>query len=182
MGFKDILGKAYPFISAAASIGGPPAVIVASMVGKAFGLDKVEASHVGISDAIAQAQAVDPEAFLKLKQIENDFTIKMKEIGINSAEALLAADNADRADARAREVAVKDHTNKILAFVVVGITLLFEGIILWHGLPKDIDGVVVGRVMGTMDSALIMVLAYYFGSSAGSDAKNKMISSQLSKE
>jgi hypothetical protein len=43
------------------------------------------------------------------------------------------------------------------------------------GQPKGIDGVVLGRILGTLDSALMLVLGYYFGSSAGSAEKTAAI-------
>lgn len=173
MGFKNILDKAYPFLSAALSIGGPAGTIASSLIGKAIGIDKIEPTIDAVNQALASH--ADPEIVLKLKQVEEDFAFKMKELNINSVQDLINADNEDRENARAREIAVRDHTPKIIAFVVVGITLIFEGYTLFHGLPKDTDGVIIGRVLGTLDSALIMVLAYYFGSSAGSDAQRKTI-------
>lgn len=57
----------------------------------------------------------------------------------------------------------------LLALMTVLIVGVVEGGILHFGAPPGLDGVVLGRVLGTMDSALIMVLSYYFGSSAPSN-------------
>lgn len=181
MGFKNVLDKAFPYISAAAQIGGLPAVLVTNMVGKALGIDKIDPTTDGINNAIAAAQAANPndDIIVKLKQVEDDFQVKMKQMNIDSVEALLGSDNADRASARSREVAVKDRTPMILSYIVILVTLTVEGLVIFHGTPPGIDGVVLGRVLGTLDSAMIMVLAYYFGSSSGSDAKNKIFADHM---
>ena len=64
------------------------------------------------------------------------------------------------------------HILAILTVLIVGGT---EGMILAHGAPAGLDGVVLGRILGTMDSALIMVLSYYFGSSAGSARQTEIL-------
>jgi len=62
----------------------------------------------------------------------------------------------------------------ILAFVVVAMTIAAEGYVLMYG-AKTVDPVVLGRILGTLDSALILVLCYYFGSSAGSSEKSRLM-------
>ena len=63
----------------------------------------------------------------------------------------------------------------VLALLTVLIVGGVEGMILTHGAPPGLDGVVLGRVLGTMDSALIMVLSYYFGSSASSARQTEIL-------
>ena len=53
-----------------------------------------------------------------------------------------------------------------LALITVLIVGIVEGGILHFGAPPGLDGVVLGKVLGTMDSALMLVLGYYFGSSS----------------
>ena len=85
MGFKDVLKKAYPFIATAAGMGGPLGTMAANAVGKALGVDKVEPTTEGVTAAITQAQAADPDALLKLQQAEDSFKLQMTQIGIDSA-------------------------------------------------------------------------------------------------
>ena len=70
---------------------------------------------------------------------------------------------------------MKDWTPRILAAGVVCLTFCGEGWILTHGYPSNVAGELVGRILGTLDSALMLVLAYYFGSSAGSDRKTEIL-------
>jgi hypothetical protein len=113
-----------------------------------------------------------PDQLLALKKAENDFVVQMKTLEIS--EEKLSFD--DVANARAREIAVKDNTPRIIAYIVILLVLIAEGSMFFVGQPKGMDGVVLGRILGTLDSALILVLGYYFGSSAGSASKDKTIS------
>lgn len=175
MAFTDVIKKAFPFLSAAASLGGPLGTLAATVVGKALGMDKApEASSDGIGNAIAVAFA-DPAQRAALLKAEQDFQLQMTALGFKDAEemARIAAD--DRASARDREVKVGDWTPRILAASVVLIAAAGEGWVLTHGYPSNVAGELVGRILGTLDSAVILVLSYYFGSSAGSDRKTEII-------
>lgn len=52
-----------------------------------------------------------------------------------------------------------------MAFVVVFMAAGAEGLLLFGGKP-NIDDILIGRILGTLDSALFLVLTFYFGSSA----------------
>jgi len=58
----------------------------------------------------------DPQALVQLRQIEADFTVKMEQLGIDKTKLIYE----DIANARAREVAVKDSTPRELAFLIIG--------------------------------------------------------------
>ena len=124
--------------------------------------------------AEAALVAATPDQLLALKNAEADFQEKMRQLGIDEEKMVYD----DIANARAREIAVKDLTPRILAYVVVAFTLVLEGYVLVQGLPKSAVAAdaqqlatVIGRVLGTLDTATALVLSYYFGSSAGSASK-----------
>lgn len=50
-----------------------------------------------------------------------------------------------------------------LALLTVLIVGGIEASIMHWGAPPGLDGVVVGKVLGTMDGALMLVLSFYFG-------------------
>lgn len=174
MSFNDVVKKAFPFISAAAALGGPIGVMAAAVVGKAIGADKVDPSTDGISNAIANALA-DPAQRQALLAAEQQFQAQMAELGYKDAEALAATAEADRASARNREIQVKDWTPRILGFVVVLLCFTGEGLYFRFGAPANASPELIGRILGTLDSALILVLSYYFGSSAGSAEKTALL-------
>lgn len=52
-----------------------------------------------------------------------------------------------------------------IALIVVFLTLGMEGAVMFGHKP-DIDAVLLGRILGTLDAALLMVLSFYYGASA----------------
>lgn len=52
-----------------------------------------------------------------------------------------------------------------IALIVVFITLGMEGMVMFGPKP-DIDAVLLGRILGTLDASLLMVLSFYYGASA----------------
>ena len=52
----------------------------------------------------------------------------------------------------------------ILAFLVVCLAAGAEGWLLFGPKPM-IDDILIGRILGTLDSALFMVLSYFYGAS-----------------
>jgi hypothetical protein len=172
MGFKDIFKTALPFLSAALPLPPPLGQIASRAIGSALGVDNLTPDKVDA--AVANAT---PEQIAALKKVENDFALQMQEMGFKQVDDLLGIDAADRANARAREIATHDQTPKVLAGVVVAMTILAEGWILYHGMGMldATSAAIVGRILGTLDSALMLVLSYYFGSSAGSTEKTRMM-------
>lgn len=63
----------------------------------------------------------------------------------------------------------------VIAAVIVAATLGAECYMLVRGSPTNLDSVVMGRVLGTLDAALILVIGFYFGSSAGSARKSEVM-------
>lgn len=156
----------------ALALGGPFGGIASAAVSAALGTPTGD-------DKAAEAALLTatPDQLLALQNSRQAFMAQMKQLGID--EAKLSFD--DTANARAREVAVKDWTPRIIAYLVILLVLIAEGSMFFIGQPKAIDGVVLGRILGTLDSALMLVLGYYFGSSAGSSNKDKTIDTMIAK-
>lgn len=181
MGIKGILGGigkiSFPFIAAAATGGSAPLIgMAAQAVGKALGLDKVEATQDGIEKVIS----ADPDALLKLKQADQEFQLAMEKLGFDSIEKLAEIDADDRASARAREIAVKDSTPRVLAFLV---TIGFFGLLAWLAVKPvpDMSKDIIIAMVGVLGTAWIGIVNYFFGSSSGSSSKSATIDKLLSK-
>lgn len=153
--------------SIASAVGGPLAGMATRAISEAL-LGKPDGSEQELAEAAAKAT---PEQLLALKQAENEFTVKMRELDID----LERLANEDRDSARSREVQTKDWTPRVLAALVTGgyFGVLFY--MLTQGLPTTGGSEAMLVMLGTLGTAWGGIMAYYFGSSAGSKAKDEAI-------
>lgn len=153
----------------ATALGGPLAGMAVKTLSNAL-LGNPDGSEADVAEALTNAT---PDQLAKLKEIDATFKARMKELDID-LERIAAG---DRADARARETKTGDWTPKVLAF---GITTGFFGILVWmflHGMPTSgTEAMLI--MLGALQTSYTGVIAYYFGSSAGSKAKNDMLANQ----
>lgn len=161
---KQILGTLAPMLGTA--IGGPFGALAGAALSQALGTppDDAKATEVALLGA-------SPDTLLKVKQAEQDFTLKMRELGIS--EEKLVFD--DVANARGREIALKDQTPAILAYVITIGFFGTLGFMLWFGKPA-VGGDALLVMLGSLGTAWAGVVAYYFGSSSGSARKDATIS------
>lgn len=112
-----------------------------------------------------------PDQLLALTKANNDFQVQMKQLGIT--EEKLTFD--DIANARAREIAVKDATPRNLAYLIIGFTGLCIAATL-AGWTK-VDSALAGTLIGYLVAESRSTLTYYFGSSQSSQNKDATIAS-----
>ncbi len=157
--------------SIASAVGGPLAGMATKAISEAL-LGKPDGSEAELMQAAAKAT---PEQLLSLKKAEQEFEVQMRELDID----LERIAHADRDSARNREIKTKDLTPKILAgFVTAG----YFGVLFYmlrNGLPQHGGSEAMLVMLGTLGTAWGGIMAYYFGSSAGSkektDAMNRMV-------
>jgi hypothetical protein len=170
----NVLGlfqSALPFIISAIPGGGIASQIAKQAIGTALGV-KAPKDEAEAAKLLANAT---PEQMLALKSAEQAFAVRMRELGIQEVEDLerIAAD--DRSSARNREIQVRDKTPTVLACVV---TLGFFGLltlVCFHDPPSGMKDILLAMI-GTLGTAWVAIISYYFGSSAGSRAKDDTIS------
>lgn len=161
--WKDIVGAVAPVLGTA--LGGPLGGMAARVVSQAL-LGKEKASEKEIEAALMSAS---PEQLMSLKQAEIEFQERMRELDID----LEKIHQQDRDSARRRETAVGGWATPLLATVVIaGFFGATFSILL--GL-SEVDSVLAGTLIGFVAAKAEQVVSYYFGSSAGSAAKNKML-------
>ena len=171
MDLTAILKTVAPWIGTA--ISGPLGGMAVEAASGALGLsDKT-------TDALKTAlSGATPEQMLALKNADQKFALDMQKLGFDHLEALEKAGNDDRGSARQREVAVRDRTPMILAY---GVTIGFFGVlavIMFCSIPNTSRDV-LNIMLGSLGTAWTGVIAYYFGSSSGSDAKTQIIARSL---
>jgi hypothetical protein len=151
----------------ASAVGGPLAGMAVRTISDAL-LGKPD----GTEEELAQAAlAATPEQLLALKKAEQDFIVQMRELDID----LERIGNQDRDSARNREIKLKDVTPKVLAAII---TVGYFGVLFWmlnYGLPVNGGSEAMLVMLGTLGTAWGGIVAYYFGSSAGSRDKNETI-------
>lgn len=156
---KKVIGTVAPMLGTV--LGGPLGGLAGSALAKALGTDDPKAQEAMITSA-------DPGVLLKLKEAENELQEHMRQLDID--EEKLRFD--DTASARAREIAVKDHTPMILAFSVTAGFFSVLGWMLNKGIPPNGGGEALLVMLGSLGTAWAGIVAYYFGSSAGSASKS----------
>lgn len=151
----------------ASAVGGPLAGMATRAISEAL-LGKPDGAEAELIEA---AKTATPEQLLALKKAEQDFTVRMRELDID----LERLSNEDRASARDREVKTKDWTPRLLA---AGVTVGYFSVLFWmmkNGLPRNGGSEAMLVMLGTLGTAWGGIVAYYFGSSAGSRDKNDTI-------
>lgn len=168
MDWKDlasIVGKAAPILGTL--LGGPAGGAVGGLIASALG--------TGNDPAEVSAALANPDAAIKLREIESRRQVELQSLAVEMAKAELAASTADRASARDREAKTGDtFTPRSLALLV---TLGFFGVLgylLAAGKPTQ-GGDALLVMLGSLGAAWTAIVAYYFGSSAGSAAKTEII-------
>lgn len=155
----------------ATAVGGPLAGMATRAISEAL-LGKPDGAE---DELIEAAKNATPEQLLALKKAEQDFVIRMRELDVD----LEKISNEDRNSARSREIQLKDITPKVLAGFI---TLGYFGVLFWmlrFGLPQGGASEALLVMLGALGTAWTGVVAYYFGSSAGSRDKNDTINKMM---
>jgi hypothetical protein len=158
----DWLKQIAPTIATA--LGGPLAGLAVSAIAKAVGVEEDK-----VSDLIS-SNKMTPEQIAQVKIAEIELKKQENELGLNF-EAL-AVD--DRKSAREMQAATRSIVPPALAGAI---TLGFFGILsmLLFG-QVDGNNPTILMMLGSLSTAWTGIIAYYFGSSAGSQAKTEMLS------
>ena len=157
--------------SIASAVGGPLAGMATRAISEAL-LGKPDGTEAELTEAAAKAT---PEQLLALKTAEQDFAVKMRELDID----LERIANADRDSARNREVKTRDWTPRLLAGLITAGYFGALFYMLRNGLPQHGGSEAMLVMLGTLGTAWGGVVAYYFGSSAGSKAKDEAMSQRM---
>ena len=148
----------------ATALGGPLAGMAVSAISKAIGVDEKDVGDLINNNKLTAEQI----AQVKLAEIE--LQKQAQELGLNFEK--LAVD--DRKSARDMQMATRSWVPPLLAAAV---TIGFFGILVMMLLGKvDSNNPAILMMLGSLGTAWTGIIAYYFGSSAGSQAKTDLLS------
>jgi len=148
----------------ATALGGPLAGMAVSAISKAIGVDEKDVGDLINNNKLT----ADQIAQVKLAEIE--LQKQANELGLNF-EAL-AVD--DRKSAREMQATTRSIVPPLLA---ASVTLGFFSILggMMFGKMSVADNTALTMMLGSLGTAWTGIIAYYFGSSAGSQAKTEML-------
>jgi len=146
----------------ATCLGGPLAGLAVSAVSKALGIDEDK-----VQDTINTGK-LDADQIASIKQAEIELQKSAQELGLNFEQLAVQ----DRASARDMQKETKSIVPPLLSILV---TLGFFGILggLMSGKIETSDALML--MLGSLGTAWTGIIAFYFGSSASSQAKDQML-------
>jgi hypothetical protein len=169
--FGSLIGSVAPTLATA--LGGP----LAGMATKALSQALLGNEDGSDDDIQAALRTASPEQLASVKKIDADFRVQMKSLDID-LEAL-AVD--DRKSARSMQTETRDFIPRLLA---VSVTVGFFAILIYmlvYGLPTTGNEALL-LLLGALQTAWGGIIAFYFGSSSGSQKKDQMIYNSTPKE
>jgi plasmid maintenance system antidote protein VapI len=147
----------------ASALGGPLAGMAVSAISKAIGVDEEKVNEL-IKD-----NKLTAEQITNIKVAEIELQKQAQELGLNFEK--LAVD--DRKSAREMQATTRSMVPPALAGVI---TVGFFGILAMMMFGKvDGNNPTILMMLGSLSTAWTGIIAYYFGSSAGSQAKTEML-------
>lgn len=160
MAIPDWLSAVAPTIATA--LGGPLAGLAVEAVSKTMGVKPSEVQQV-----ISQGK-MSADQIAALRQAELQLQSQAQEMGLDFAKVAAA----DRASARTMQTQVKSWVPPTLSILITG---GFFGILsgLMFGAVKPVPELDI--MLGSLGTAWISVVAFYFGSSSDSQRKTAMM-------
>jgi len=179
MDWSKVIGvvkKAAPILGTV--IGGPAGGAVGglasgaiSLIASAFGVENADDP-----EAIYQAISADPDAVVKLKQIELDNKTELERIALQRDQAELV----DTQNARTREIEMAKATGKrdinlyVLAWIIIGGFFGLMVVLIFKTLPDDSSGVIF-MLFGALAAGFGQVMQYFFGTNRSSGQKTALL-------
>jgi membrane-bound ClpP family serine protease len=156
----DWLAQIAPTIATA--LGGPLAGMAVSAVSKAIGVKPEEVQN------IIQSGKMDSAQVAALQQAELELKKQAQQMGLDFAKL----SNEDRGSARNMQTSVKSFIPPLLSILV---TIGFFAILTGLMMQKFQSSEALMIMLGSLGTAWTGIIAFYFGSSAGSQAKDELL-------
>ena len=165
--WKALVSSVAPMLGAA--LGGPLGGIAGQALGQVLGCPSDQKT---LEKTILGATG---DQLIAIAKADQEFRLQMERLGFENEQALQKLASDDRSSARAREVSTGDSwTPRILSAFVISGWISIQFFLLINVIDPSMREIIV-RLLGTLDASLMLVLSYYFGSSAGSQLKTLMM-------
>lgn len=176
---KKALASVAPTL--ATMLGGPLAGTAVAALEGCFGL-QAGAGESGITKVL-QGGGMTPEIMAKVREADQAHELKLESLRVDLVKingdhqvALRQLEATDRDSARKREVSLGGLTTPALAWLVVTASMALGAAVVAGYVTKDpAQATLVGTVLGYVFSEAKQVLAYFFGSSMGSERKTELL-------
>jgi len=168
---NDILKALAPTLASA--VLGPLGGVAVSAIGKVLGIDN--ATTESVSKAFQDGKLTSDQ-LAKLQELELQYQNEEKERGFKYSDL----EFRDRDSAR--KANVEGGTQKYLfwlSMLLLAVSLGSEVWVLFNGYPDAIPEIVVGRILGLLDSVTLMVLTYWYGTTNSSAQKNTLLANSM---
>jgi hypothetical protein len=146
----------------ATALGGPLAGLAIEAVSKAVGIDPKD-----VQSTISEGKLSSDQIML-LKQAEIDMAARAQEMGLDFAKLNVE----DRKSAREMQAETRSYIPAVLA---VTVTIGFFGILIGMMTETFKTSDALMLMLGSLGTAWTGIIAFYFGSSAGSQAKDDLL-------
>jgi hypothetical protein len=147
----------------ATCLGGPLAGLAVTAVSKALGIATDQ-----VQDVIDSGK-LNAEQIASIKQAEIELQKSAQELGLNFEQLAVQ----DRSSAREMQTATQSVIPPILSLLV---TVGFFGILSYLMIrPADTANTPLMIMLGSLGTAWTGIIAFYFGSSAGSQKKDQLL-------
>jgi len=148
----------------ATAMGGPLAGMAVEAISKAIGVDPSKVQETINSGKMTADQIAS------LQTAEIALKARAQEMGLDFEKLAVA----DRSSARQMQMTTGSFVPPLLSVMIVIAWSTIQWFLLTHVIESSMREL-VARVLGTLDGALMLVLSFYFGSSAGSSAKDQLL-------
>lgn len=164
------VAKFAPLLGGALS--GPCGATLGSIIASVFGTDASK------PDRLQNIIITDPDAAVKLKQIESDHQLELQKMVIQAAQENLQNILSDRESARQREAAIdntpfaaRDKTPAILAYLLTLGVFIALASLFYLPIPQTNQEMILA-IVTSLTTVWVGAMGYYHGSSSGSRLKD----------
>ena len=175
MDFKELAGTLLKFAPMIATGLGTPisGMAIAALQG-ALGVKEVGSSQDKVQSIVEALSGATADQLLAIKVAEQAYAVDMAKLGFKNVADLEALAAGDRDSARKREIEVKDNTPKILAYAVTIGYFLILAALMTGNVPAGSTEILY-IMLGTLGTAWIGIINYYYGSSSSSNEKTRLL-------